>query len=171
MTVANTCQMSTTVSWANGTCSRTWVLVGKGWTKARLVMRHFDWPKDWFLAMQRSLGAGRNGRKFDAWCFRPQITSGKLLAERDRKISSNHSIHLRATQSSPMASRRLALNLSQGLRSRAGLSTNGAFRRGFATPSSVGKTQTTTLKNGLTVRTLHPGSIGRPLSRKELLLT
>jgi processing peptidase subunit beta len=53
-----------------------------------------------------------------------------------------------------MASRRLALNLSQGLRSRAGLSA-GALRRGFATPSTVGKTQTTTLKNGLTVATEH----------------
>jgi processing peptidase subunit beta len=47
-----------------------------------------------------------------------------------------------------MASRRLALNLSQGLRARSGLS---GLRRGFATPSTVGKTQTTTLKNGLTV--------------------
>ena len=60
-----------------------------------------------------------------------------------------------------MASRRLALNLSQGVRSRAGLSATGSLRRGFATPSSVGKTQTTTLKNGLTVRTvIRPGSIG-----------
>lgn len=59
-----------------------------------------------------------------------------------------------------MASRRLALNLSQGLRSRAGLSAAGSFRRGFATPSNVGKTQTTTLKNGLTVRTASKGSIG-----------
>ncbi|EGR47196.1 hypothetical protein MKX07_002080 [Trichoderma sp. CBMAI-0711] len=49
-----------------------------------------------------------------------------------------------------MASRRLALNLSQGLRARSGLS---GLRRGFATPSTVGKTQTTTLKNGLTVAT------------------
>ncbi|SPO02253.1 probable mitochondrial processing peptidase beta chain precursor [Cephalotrichum gorgonifer] len=51
-----------------------------------------------------------------------------------------------------MASRRLALNLSQGLRSRAPFSSG--LRRGFATPASshpVGKTQTTTLKNGLTV--------------------
>ncbi|KEY65119.1 hypothetical protein S7711_04209 [Stachybotrys chartarum IBT 7711] len=54
-----------------------------------------------------------------------------------------------------MASRRLALNLSQGLRNRAGLSAAGSLRRGFATPSSVGKTQTTTLKNGLTVATEH----------------
>jgi len=46
------------------------------------------------------------------------------------------------------------LNLSQGLRSRASLSAG--LRRGLATPVSsniVGKTQTTTLKNGLTVRT------------------
>lgn len=50
-----------------------------------------------------------------------------------------------------MASRRLALNLSQGLRNRAGLSAVSPLRRGFATPSSAGKTQTTTLKNGLTV--------------------
>ncbi|RFU75322.1 mitochondrial-processing peptidase subunit beta [Trichoderma arundinaceum] len=52
-----------------------------------------------------------------------------------------------------MASRRLALNLSQGLRARSGFSAAGSLRRGFATPSTVGKTQTTTLKNGLTVAT------------------
>ncbi|KAL6904690.1 Metalloenzyme, LuxS/M16 peptidase-like protein [Trichoderma evansii] len=52
-----------------------------------------------------------------------------------------------------MASRRLALNLSQGLRARSGLAAAGSLRRGFATPSNVGKTQTTTLKNGLTVAT------------------
>ena len=50
-----------------------------------------------------------------------------------------------------MASRRLALNLSQGVRSRAGLTVP---RRGLATPHHAAtgiKTQTTTLKNGLTV--------------------
>ncbi|KAK1635985.1 mitochondrial-processing peptidase subunit beta [Colletotrichum phormii] len=54
-----------------------------------------------------------------------------------------------------MASRRLALNLSQGLRSRAALSRASPITRGFATPSNTpfGKTQTTTLKNGLTVAT------------------
>ncbi|KAK4167263.1 Metalloenzyme, LuxS/M16 peptidase-like protein [Cladorrhinum sp. PSN259] len=52
-----------------------------------------------------------------------------------------------------MASRRLALNLSQGLRGRAaGLPIS--LRRGLATPTSAGiKTETTTLKNGLTVAT------------------
>lgn len=50
-----------------------------------------------------------------------------------------------------MASRRLALNVSHGLRTRAGLSAAGVSRRGFATPSNVGKMQSTTLKNGLTV--------------------
>ncbi|KAL2154679.1 hypothetical protein VTH82DRAFT_3355 [Thermothelomyces myriococcoides] len=53
-----------------------------------------------------------------------------------------------------MASRRLALNLAQGLRGRAGrLSV--PFRRGLATPHSSPaiKTETTTLKNGLTVAT------------------
>ncbi|KAL2016363.1 hypothetical protein VTK56DRAFT_3821 [Thermocarpiscus australiensis] len=55
-----------------------------------------------------------------------------------------------------MASRRLALNLAQGLRGRAGhLSV--PFRRGLATPhhanSPAIKTETTTLKNGLTVAT------------------
>ena len=50
----------------------------------------------------------------------------------------------------PMASRRLALNLAQGLRGRAGLSL--PMKRGLATPVSPAvKTQTTTLKNGLTV--------------------
>ncbi|KAK0735043.1 Metalloenzyme, LuxS/M16 peptidase-like protein [Lasiosphaeria miniovina] len=52
-----------------------------------------------------------------------------------------------------MASRRLALNLAQGLRGRAGISV--PFRRGLATPHQTPglKTQTTTLKNGLTVAT------------------
>ncbi|KAM7194483.1 mitochondrial-processing peptidase subunit beta [Rhypophila sp. PSN 637] len=52
-----------------------------------------------------------------------------------------------------MASRRLALNLSQGVRTRAGLVVP---RRGLATPHHAApgiKTQTTTLKNGLTVAT------------------
>ncbi|KAI5864855.1 mitochondrial-processing peptidase subunit beta [Durotheca rogersii] len=55
-----------------------------------------------------------------------------------------------------MASRRLALNLAQGVRSRAANSALRPLRRGFASPvpSPVGpKTQTTTLKNGLTVAT------------------
>ncbi|KAK0384026.1 hypothetical protein NLU13_8115 [Sarocladium strictum] len=52
-----------------------------------------------------------------------------------------------------MASRRLALNLSQGLRNRQALSSSSSLRRGFASPASVGKTQTSTLKNGLTVAT------------------
>ncbi|KAF4125126.1 mitochondrial-processing peptidase subunit beta [Geosmithia morbida] len=52
-----------------------------------------------------------------------------------------------------MASRRLALNLSRGLRPRAGLSATGLWKRGFATPAFNNKTQTTTLKNGLTVAT------------------
>ncbi|KAI1378577.1 mitochondrial-processing peptidase subunit beta [Hypoxylon crocopeplum] len=55
-----------------------------------------------------------------------------------------------------MASRRLALNLAQGMRSRAANSAIRPLRRGFASPvtSPVGaKTQTTTLKNGLTVAT------------------
>ncbi|RBQ87111.1 hypothetical protein VDGD_20720 [Verticillium dahliae] len=51
-----------------------------------------------------------------------------------------------------MASRRLALNLSQGLRNRAALTRTAPLTRGFASPAP-GKTQTTTLKNGLTVAT------------------
>ncbi|KAI1077420.1 mitochondrial-processing peptidase subunit beta [Whalleya microplaca] len=55
-----------------------------------------------------------------------------------------------------MASRRLALNLAQGVRSRAANSAIRPLRRGFASPvtSPVGaKTQSTTLKNGLTIAT------------------
>jgi len=55
-----------------------------------------------------------------------------------------------------MASRRLALNLGQGLRARAAPSALRSINRGFATPvaSPAGaKTQSTTLKNGLTVAT------------------
>ncbi|KAK8132480.1 hypothetical protein PG999_000653 [Apiospora kogelbergensis] len=57
-----------------------------------------------------------------------------------------------------MASRRFALNLAQGIRSRAAPSAFRPLKRGFATPvtSPLGaKTQTTTLKNGLTVATEH----------------
>jgi len=52
-----------------------------------------------------------------------------------------------------MASRRLALNLSQGLRGRAGLNVVAPLRRGFATPvvQNGVKTESTTLSNGLTV--------------------
>jgi processing peptidase subunit beta len=53
-----------------------------------------------------------------------------------------------------MASRRLALNLTQGLRNRASLNTVAPLRRGFATPvvKNGVKTESTTLSNGLTVR-------------------
>ncbi|KAJ4146640.1 Mitochondrial-processing peptidase subunit beta [Fusarium falciforme] len=60
-----------------------------------------------------------------------------------------------------MASRRLALNLSRGLRNRAGLSAAAPLTRGFATPSTVGKTQTTTLRNGLTECLADPYTAGR----------
>lgn len=57
-------------------------------------------------------------------------------------------------QTLTMASRRLALNLSKGLTKRAFPSA--PLRRNFATPVSAPiKTQTTTLKNGLTVATQH----------------
>ncbi|KAK9775490.1 putative Mitochondrial processing peptidase beta subunit [Seiridium cardinale] len=55
-----------------------------------------------------------------------------------------------------MASRRLALNLAQGIRSRAAAPALSSLKRGFATPVSSpagAKTQTTTLKNGLTIAT------------------
>lgn len=53
-----------------------------------------------------------------------------------------------------MASRRLALNLTQGLRSRAALNTVAPLKRSFATPvvKNGVKTESTTLSNGLTVR-------------------
>lgn len=61
-----------------------------------------------------------------------------------------------------MASRRLALNLAQGLRGRAGLSL--PMKRGLATPVSPAvKTQSTTLKNGLTV-----SFIRHPLATEDL---
>lgn len=68
---------------------------------------------------------------------------------------------LRPLQTSVMASRRLALNLSHGLRARAGLSA-APLRRGFATPSTVGKTQTTTLPNGLTVSNIRKHQLASP---------
>ncbi|KAI9719414.1 MAG: hypothetical protein M1812_003485 [Candelaria pacifica] len=55
-----------------------------------------------------------------------------------------------------MASRRLALNLTQGLRNRAALQSIQPLKRGFATPVSHGaKTESTTLRNGLTIATEH----------------
>ncbi|KAH8648027.1 mitochondrial processing peptidase beta subunit mitochondrial precursor [Tricladium varicosporioides] len=56
-----------------------------------------------------------------------------------------------------MASRRLALNLSQGLRNRASLNAVAPLRRGFATPvvKNGVKTESTTLSNGLTIATEH----------------
>ncbi len=53
-----------------------------------------------------------------------------------------------------MASRRLALNLTQGLRNRAALNAVAPLKRGFATPvvKNGVKTESTTLSNGLTVR-------------------
>jgi len=67
-----------------------------------------------------------------------------------------------------MASR-LAVNLSRGLRSRSALSL--PFKRGLATPISntVGKTQTTTLKNGLTVRHPRPARANWPRPPPSLL--
>lgn len=56
-----------------------------------------------------------------------------------------------------MASRRLALNLAQGLRNRSALGA-APLKRNFATPvtSRHGvKTETTTLSNGLTIATEH----------------
>jgi processing peptidase subunit beta len=56
-----------------------------------------------------------------------------------------------------MASRRLALNLQQGIRSRAAINAVKASKaspltRGLATPVTYGaKTESTTLKNGFTV--------------------
>ncbi|KAH0565810.1 hypothetical protein GP486_000802 [Trichoglossum hirsutum] len=55
-----------------------------------------------------------------------------------------------------MASRRLALNLSQSLRNRAAVRSVRPLQRGFATPVSNGsKTESTTLSNGLTISTEH----------------
>ncbi|RFU33246.1 hypothetical protein B7463_g3064, partial [Scytalidium lignicola] len=57
-----------------------------------------------------------------------------------------------------MASRRLALNLSRGLRSRATFNSVAPLKRGFATPvanKNGVNAETTTLSNGLTVATEH----------------
>ena len=53
-----------------------------------------------------------------------------------------------------MASRRLALNLTRGLRNRGVIDTVSPLRRGFASPvvKNGVQTETTTLSNGLTVR-------------------
>jgi hypothetical protein len=89
-----------------------------------------------------------------------------LARKQLRQISSNdvRSRHLTNLQFSTsslfipsltalMASRRLALNLTKGLRSRAALNAVAPLRRGFATPvvKNGVKTESTTLSNGLTV--------------------
>lgn len=52
-----------------------------------------------------------------------------------------------------MASRRLAFNLNQALRSRAALKSIQPVKRGFASPVALpSTTQSTTLSNGFTVR-------------------
>lgn len=48
------------------------------------------------------------------------------------------------------------MNLSRNLRPRAGIYAAGLWKRGFATPAFNNKTQTTTLKNGLTVSQAAP---------------
>ena len=55
-----------------------------------------------------------------------------------------------------MASRRLALNLNQALRSRAALRAIAPTKRSFATPINKSiQTESTTLSNGLTIATEH----------------
>jgi hypothetical protein len=70
-----------------------------------------------------------------------------------------------------MASRRLALNLSQGLRGRAGLNAVAPLRRGFATPvvKNGVKTESTTLSNGLTVNSQCSSAMGHLLMRDRSL--
>lgn len=59
------------------------------------------------------------------------------------------------TSSAVMASRRLAFQLNQALRSRAALKSIQPVKRGFASPVTLpSRTQSTTLSNGLTVRSL-----------------
>jgi processing peptidase subunit beta len=55
-----------------------------------------------------------------------------------------------------MASRRLAFNLHQALRSRAALKSIQPVKRGFASPVLPSTTQSTTLSNGFTVRPADP---------------
>lgn len=56
-----------------------------------------------------------------------------------------------------MASRRLAFNLNQALRSRAALKSIQPVKRGFASPVALpSTTQSTTLSNGFTVRLRDP---------------
>jgi processing peptidase subunit beta len=56
-----------------------------------------------------------------------------------------------------MASRRLAFNLNQALKSRAALKSIQPVKRGFASPVTLpSTTQSTTLSNGFTVHTETP---------------
>jgi hypothetical protein len=82
--------------------------------------------------------------------------SGDWLDDRASKSAINDfkTIPTSTSFTTSMASRRLALNLTQGLRNRAALNAVSPLKRGFATPviKNGVKTESTTLSNGLTVR-------------------
>jgi hypothetical protein len=87
------------------------------------------------------------------------FTAQVLVQELQLRLQLHHSSSSPSPPQSQMASRRLALNLQQGLRGRAGLSAKPLLRN-FATPvSEPVKTSTTTLKNGLTVSAALPATV------------
>lgn len=68
-----------------------------------------------------------------------------------------------------MASRRLALNLNQALRTRAALKSIQPVKRGFASPVALpSTTQSTTLSNGFTVRSVTSGQLHRKIANSFL---
>lgn len=82
----------------------------------------------------------------------------------------SHPIPSTSNSTALMASRRLALNLTKGLRTRAARDVVSPLRRGFATPvvKNGVKTETTTLSNGLTVRPPSHWSSWHLLTRSRL---
>lgn len=100
------------------------------------------------------------------WASSPDCSQKAEVVTNSKDFASNTSTSLTTNPlpalppiTVPMASRRLALNLAQGMRSRAAGPALRPLKRGFATPvaSPIGaKTQTTTLKNGLTVSSPPP---------------
>jgi hypothetical protein len=98
-----------------------------------------------------AIGSSRGAR---AGCFSRSIKV-QLSSEAPHSCHHHPPTHpILLISTAAMASRRLALNLQQGMRSRAGLTRSAVqpLKRTFATPTSHGsKTESTTLSNGFTV--------------------
>ena len=116
----------------------------------------------WKSGLCNWLGSGRTISNFRT------STSGRLHQLFSPSLPCPPSLH--PLKSFIMASRRLALNLNQALRTRAALKSIQPVKRGFASPVLPSTTQSTTLSNGFTVcsacwHQLQRNSTNKPLDR------